>query len=71
MPDSLLKVLLHQVCGNIVTVRARVGNGRKIGYKMDRFVVIFHLFGGLSLDEWLKEDERMMPPTFLKLPGLP
>ena len=25
---------------------------------MDRFVVNFDLFGGLSLDEWLEEDEK-------------
>ena len=35
------------------------------------FVVNFDLFGGLSLDKWLEEDEGMMPPTFLKLPGPP
>ena len=25
---------------------------------MDQFVVNFDLFGGLSLDEWLEEDEK-------------
>ena len=25
---------------------------------MDRFVADFDLFGGLSLDEWLEEDEK-------------
>ena len=38
---------------------------------MDWFVVNFDLFGGLSLDEWLEEDERMMHPTLLKLQGPP
>jgi len=41
--------------GNIVTIRAGAG---KIGYKMDRFVINFDLFGDLSLDERLEEDEK-------------
>jgi len=57
-PDSSLKILLRQVCGNIVTVRAGAGNGGKIGYKIDRFVINFDLFGDISLDEWLEEDEK-------------
>ena len=44
--------------GNIVTFRAGVGNGGKIGYKMNRFIVQFDLFSCLSLDEWLEEDEN-------------
>ena len=44
-PPSLC-IHLH---GNIVTVRAVVGNGGKIGYKMDRFVVNFELFASASV----------------------
>ena len=33
---------------------------------MDRFVVNFHLFGGLSLDEWLKGGWEDDASDFLK-----
>ena len=41
--------------GNTVTVRAGAGNGGKISYKMDWFVINF---GDLSLDEYLEEGEK-------------
>ena len=56
-PPSLWQHCIH-LHGNIVTVRAGIVNGGKIVYRMDRFVVNFDLFGGLSLDEWLEEDEK-------------
>ena len=49
---------LYPSPGNIVTVGAGGGNSGKIGYKMCHFVVNFDLFGSLSLDEWLEEDEK-------------
>ena len=47
-PPSLWQHCIH-LHGNIVTVRAGVGNGGKIGYKMDWFVVHFDLFAAASV----------------------
>ena len=42
-PSSLWQQCIH-LHGNTVTVRAGGGNGGKVGYKMDWFVVNFDLF---------------------------
>ena len=49
-PPSLWQHCIH-LHGNIVTVRAGVGNCGKIGYKMDRLLILIYLLQRLSEED--------------------